>query len=90
MKTYVNGEVVATFNRSGEIWASDKSLSFGVRGDTKDVHWMEGVFSDAAIFDEALTEEEIQDIMNNGLQVAVLAVSEAGKLTTTWGAIKSH
>ncbi len=90
MRTYVNGELVASFDVTvfDALMPSDKSLSFGVRGDTKDVHWMEGVLDDAAIFDEALTEEEIQDIMNNGLQVAVLAVSEAGKLTTTWGDLK--
>jgi len=87
MKTWLNGEVVGTFDRPGVIWPSDKSLSLGVRGDTKDVHWMQGVLDEIAIFDDALTEEEIQAIMNDGLS-SVLAVSPSGKLATTWATIK--
>jgi hypothetical protein len=68
---------------------SNKSLSFGVRGDTKDIHWMQGIIDEAAIFDEALSQNEIKNIMDNGLQSAVLAVSSSGKLATAWGRVKS-
>ncbi len=33
-------------------------------------------------------DEDIQAIMNNGLQVAILAVSPSDSLTTTWGRVK--
>jgi len=88
MKAWVNG-VVGTFDRPGVLWPSDKSLSFGVRGDTKDVHWMQGVLDETAIFDEALPEEDIQDIMTNGFK-NILAVSQTGKLAQTWATIKSQ
>ena len=87
----VNGELVASFDVTvfDALMPSDKSLSFGVRGDTKDVHWMMGTLDEAAIFDEALSEEEIQNIMDSGLQAAVLAVSSSGRLATTWGSMKN-
>lgn len=90
IKTWINGKVAATATASRDLNPSNKSLSFGVRGDTKDTQWMEGVLDEAAIFDEALSEEEIQDIMNNGLQSSVLAVSPSGKLATAWGSIKKQ
>lgn len=49
---------------------------------------MTGVMDEIAIFDEALPEKDIQAIMNNGLQSAILAVSPTGSLTTTWGRVK--
>ncbi|MFC1717022.1 LamG domain-containing protein [Candidatus Poribacteria bacterium] len=91
MRTYVNGELVASFDVTvfTALLPSDKSLSFGVRGDSKDTHWMMGTLDEAAIFNEALSEEEIKNIMDNGLQATVLAVSTSGKLATTWGRMKN-
>ena len=48
-----------------------------------------GLMDEVAIFDAALSEEEIQDVMNNGLGADVLAVSHSGKLATAWGRIKN-
>ena len=70
---------------------SNKSLSIGVRGDTKDVHWMAGVIDEVAVFDTALSLKEIQTIFKSptGLLGAVLAVgSPQSKLTVTWGQLK--
>ncbi len=91
IQTWIDGEVAATAidPQSRDLNPSDKSLSFGVRGDTKDTHWMQGVMDEVAIFDEALSAEEIQAIMNNGLQTTILAVSPMGSLSTAWGRIKS-
>ena len=50
-----------------------------------------GALDELALFNVALSEDEIQDIMDNGLEEAtgVLgAVSPADKLATTWGQIK--
>ena len=48
----------------------------------------EGLFDEMLLFDVALEEEDIQMLMENGLE-ATLAVEPAGKLTTNWGKIKS-
>lgn len=47
-----------------------------------------GVIDEVALFSVALEEEDIQEIMNNGLEGAALAVDPAEKLTVTWGGIK--
>jgi len=92
IKTWINGKVAATATdpQKRDLNPSNKSLSIGVRGDTKDVHWMQGVLDEIAIFDEALTEKEIQQIMNEpkGLAGIYLAVSHKDKLATTWGKVR--
>ena len=51
---------------------------------------LKGVLDEVAIFNKALTESEIQEIMTDGLEKAtgILAVAPAGKLASTWGSIK--
>lgn len=51
-----------------------------------------GMLDEIAIFDVALEEEDIQTIMNEGLEKAlgITAVSSTGKLTTTWGEVKAQ
>ena len=48
-----------------------------------------GQFDDIAFFSVALTEDDINVAMTKGLKSA-LAVYPAGKLTTTWGNIKTN
>jgi len=50
-----------------------------------------GVIDEVAIFNITLTENDIQTIMDDGLEKAtgMTAVSPAGKLTTTWGLVRS-
>ena len=53
-------------------------------------HQLSGVIDDAAIFNVALDEDDINKIINNGLARALgmTAVSGTGKLSTTWAGIK--
>jgi hypothetical protein len=48
---------------------------------------MNGLIDEVGIFNVALTEDDIKDIMNKGLE-GVTAVSPSGKLTTTWADMK--
>ena len=48
----------------------------------------QGVFDEVAIFSTALSEKDINDIMNKALAVA-LSVSPKEKLTTIWGSLKT-
>ncbi len=45
-----------------------------------------GMLDDLAIWNRALSEAEVNDLMENGF----LAVEPDGKLTTAWGAVKYH
>lgn len=51
---------------------------------------LNGSMDDVALFDRALTEDEIRTIMDDGLDQGALAVSPEGKAATTWGALKSR
>jgi hypothetical protein len=46
-----------------------------------------GLIDELAIFSVALSEDDIINIMDNGL-MGMLAVSNKGKLATTWGQLK--
>ena len=59
----------------------------GARGGVSD--YFEGFIDEVAIFNVALTEDDIKSIMTKGLS-SVSAVSPCCKLTTTWGRMKSH
>jgi len=91
IRTYINGKVAAEKKiAKKELVASNKTLSIGVRGDSKDVQWFNGLIDEVAIFDTALSEKEITAIVNakNGLPDLYLAVSPKSKLTTTWAEVK--
>ena len=86
---YVNGEVVAdldvgepSFSQQhdgGSIWLTRWKGGAG---------WdFSGVLDEIAIFNAALSEDDLTTIMEKGLEKA-LDVSPVGRLTTTWGNIK--
>lgn len=51
--------------------------------------YTDGIIDDVAIFSAALTEDDMNEIMDNGLETAA-AVEPTNKLTATWGRIKSE
>ncbi len=81
----INGESGNTANFSS---ASSGNLLIG--GDTGDQGYTDGAIDDVAIFNVALTEDDVNDIMNQGLGRATgaTAVFPEGRLTTVWGKIK--
>ena len=85
---YVDGEMVSDLkvekpdftknNAGGAIWLAT----------WKAPNWdFKGVIDEVAIFNVALSEGDLNSIMNNGLE-DMSAVSSAGKMAITWGGIK--
>ena len=66
---------------------NDEDVSVGAGGGVR--YWLIGAVDEPAIFDRALSEAEINELMDNGMQ-AVLAVNTSNKLATTWGNIKGN
>ena len=60
-------------------------VRIGRWGNPRGDYW-EGVLDEVAMFSQALTEDEIQDITMNMRDA--LAVEASGKLAVTWGTIK--
>ena len=50
-------------------------------------HYWKGMLDDMAVFNRALSEGEIQELMDNGVE-SIMAVQPNDKLTTMWGKIK--
>lgn len=48
------------------------------------------IMDDVGLFNVALTKEEIQNIMENGIFHTAYAVEPTDKLTTVWGKLKQH
>jgi len=64
---------------------NDNYLGIGLREGSP--HYWKGMLDDMAIFSRALSAEEVNDIMNDGLS-PITAVSPKDKLATTWSNIK--
>lgn len=95
IRVYQDGELKGEAKDAAKrnLEPSNKSLSIGTRGDTKDIHWMTGIMDELAIFDDALTEKEIKAIATNdkGIFNALgLDVQPKGKLATSWGEIRRN
>jgi hypothetical protein len=53
-------------------------------------HQCEGILDDVGLFNVPLSEDEINNIMNNGLEQFVQDVAPAGKLAITWSQLKEE
>jgi len=82
---YVNG-VVDSQDKPPSAYQADHPLWIGRYYDLARV--FSGLIDEVAIFDVVLTEDDLKTIMNRGLG-SMLAVSQSGKLTTTWGDVRS-
>ena len=88
---YLNGELKASGPQKGGIQSYGDVLTIGRRIAGDHSAWFKGMIDDVAIFNTALTDEDIERLMNVGLGEAldVLAVSPSGKLAATWGILKT-
>ncbi len=80
---YINGEVDGENNFDGDIITNDEAIWIG-RGGTP---FLDGRLDEVRISNIARSQQEIQQLMNNGID-AVLSVTPQEKLSTTWGKIK--
>lgn len=84
IKLYIDGVEEGTAAFAGPISTSDVPVKIGFRGSGSPLR---AVVDEIAIFNRALTKDEINDIINTGLGV-MLAVQPSGKVATTWASIK--
>jgi hypothetical protein len=85
IRAYVDGKIEgeAAFDNVPD--TNEEPLVIGAI--TPSVNFFTGAIDELGIFNVALSENDIQTVMNKGLDVA-LAVLPSGKLTTTWANIK--
>ena len=87
MKIYVDGEVAAEQDQKFDFkGTNDQDLRIGCSKDRPQYTFENGSIDGAAVWRRALSEDEIQEIANEGF----LAVSPLDKTATTWGSLKSR
>ena len=94
MRIHVNGEEVSNLDYSGDIKQGASRAGIGNKTEKSARHQFLGIIDEFAVFDHALTQQEIKNIMDKGLEVAVLgkrpeAVFPSNSLATTWSLLKS-
>ena len=75
--------------KNGPVMAwNDNNIEIGGRLDTNGgANFYKGMLDELAVYDRALTPEEVVTVMNAG---DILTVDVAGKLTTTWGVLETR
>ena len=90
-KAYLDGELAEAVEGPGKI-TYGKPAPTAVIGSASIAvprELFNGYMDEVAIFNVALSEEDINEIIDNGLK-GILAVDPNGKATTTWAAIKNE
>jgi hypothetical protein len=91
-KLYRDGVFEAEMNIAGSPNENeDNALNLNIGADSGNRWFFNGLLDEVALIKAVLTEAEIKDIMNEGLErvLGITAVSPTGKLTVTWGSIKA-
>ena len=83
-KVYVNGVESGASTRPGTVAQTENPLEIGKWGGGS---FFVGIIDEVAILNVALSEADIQTLMNSGLS-SITAVQPAGKLASTWGELK--
>lgn len=88
VKSYIDGNLEADAPFNGKPDISPGPLSIG--GCPGFPYPVKGIMDDVGLFNVALSEKDIKEIMDKGLAETALAVSPSGRLAVTWGNIKSN
>ena len=88
---YINGEKVGEEEARldtpiADNWGQGARVGYNIDNNRP----FTGLMDDLNIWKRGLSEAEVNDIMNNGLSAVLTAVEADGKLTTTWGKLKSN
>ena len=84
---YIDGEEVkVAASTPGVIKTAPAPISIG--GQSPQV--IDGMIDDVAIFNVALSEDDIKSLADKGIEKTLNVTADSGKITTTWGLIKSR
>ena len=84
IKLYIDGVLDAEMPCVGTLLTNDDPLYIGARGGTQ--RFLTGVLDELKIYNDALSEADLLFDMENPIAAAV---EPAGKLSVTWGRLKS-
>lgn len=85
LRIYLDGELEGEVPRKGDINQNEASVWIGKKANES--IWLDGTIDELRILNVAINQEQIQADMEEGI---AFAVEITGKLTTTWGRIKTE
>lgn len=85
VQMFIDGELDGDAPSGGTLDTSDSPIWIGARPGNVAAT---GLFDEVGFFTKALSEAQVNDVMDNGLE-NYAAVEATGKATTTWGLLKS-
>lgn len=90
-RLYIDGVQLGLDKPLTNLVLSDTSRDLSIGGALAS-YYFSGIIDEFAVLNVELDEEDIQGVMNKGLEVSsgLAAVDLSGKLTSTWGSVKSH
>ena len=88
---YINGSRIGILSAKTETLTSWRQENIFI-GTSWNNEKHKGLIDEVGIFSKALLDDDIKNIMTNGLERAtgITVVLPSGKLTTTWSSIKNH
>ena len=86
LNVYLNGELDGTIGAGGNI-NQNEDAPVWVCKKANEAIFLDGILDELAIFDVAITEDQLKNYMEGEIKVAVEA---AGKLAISWGEIKAR
>lgn len=86
MLAYQDGEVVGESQNSKAYAPRAGDFHIGGRIGSS----FKGFVDEVGIFEAVLSQDDIQSIMDNGLEAQVFAVNPTSKLATSWGKVKAR
>ena len=92
-KLYRDGVFEAEMDIAGSAKENeDNLLNLNIGADSGNRWFLQGLLDEVALFKTVLTEDDINRIMNEGLErvLGITAVSPADKLTSTWANVKTQ
>ena len=88
IQAYSNGKPEEAPSMRG-IETCEGDYLIGCHKDKNAVNFWEGMIDDVVIINKALTEEELNQLMNNGVS-GILSVESRDKLAITWGYLRQN
>ena len=88
-KVYIDGNATTVNGNWPNHGRSDFNVNIGGCGVWDGTgNWFTGAMDEVGLFHAPLTDDDIADVMNNGLTALGVAVEPAGKIAVTWGILK--
>ncbi len=91
-KLYINGTKIGADKALAGLVLSDMSVNLSIGSAGNNGWYFNGTIDEVGIFNVALEEQDIKNIMDAGLEKAsgLSAVDISGKITTTWANVKAQ